>query len=104
MSSQLRYPYSSFEHHAPNYAKKVEVYNMFRNRPTITTIIIPKNLKPNNVPINVVIVTTHSQVPRQLVLRERELMKAKTTTNDWQIEEQCVIPLLILSKSYKEVT
>ncbi len=68
----LRYPYiiySSFEHRALNCAKKVEVYNMFRTRPTATTIIIPKNLKPNNVPVNVVIVTTHSQVPEQQVLR-----------------------------------
>ncbi len=102
----LRYPYiiySSFEHRAPNCAKKVEVYNMFGTRPTTTTTIIPINLKPNNVPVNVVIVTTHSQVPKQQVLREHEPMKAKTIT-DWQIEEQCVIPLFILSRSYEEVT
>jgi hypothetical protein len=75
---------------------------MFQTRPTTTTTIIPKNLKPNNVPINVVIITTHSQVPEQQVLKEHEAMKAKTTI-DWQIEEQCVIPLFILSRSYKEV-
>jgi len=78
----------SFEHHALDCLRKVEVQTMFLTKPTTTTTIIAKNLKPNNVLINVVIVMmTCSQVLKQQVFRERESMKAKAIT-DCQIEEQ----------------
>jgi len=39
---------------------------MFQIKPTTTTTIVAKNLKPNNVPINVIVVVmTHNQVPEQ---------------------------------------
>jgi hypothetical protein len=44
---------------------------MFQTKPTITTTILAKNPKPDNVPINViVVVTTCSQVLEQQVLRK----------------------------------
>jgi len=63
----LKYPCiicCSSEHHAPNYLKKTKVYNMFRTKPTISTIVMAKSSKPDNVPMNVVIaITTCNQVP-----------------------------------------
>jgi len=32
--------YSSFEHHAPNCLRKIEVQNMFWTKPTTTTIVV----------------------------------------------------------------
>jgi hypothetical protein len=65
----LKYPYiiySSSKHCAPNCPKHIEVQNMFQIKPTITTTIVAKNPKPNNVPINVIVVVmTHNQVPEQ---------------------------------------
>jgi len=52
----------SFEHHTPNYLRKTKVHNMFRTKPTTIATIITKPYKPNNVPINVVVVMTRSQV------------------------------------------
>jgi len=53
--------YFNFEHRALNYYRKVEVQKMFQNKPNTTTIVVTKNPKPNNVPINVIaIVMTHS--------------------------------------------
>jgi len=81
----LRYPYiifSSSEHRAFDCPKKAKIQNMFQIKPTITTIVIVKNLKPNNVPFNVVdVVTTCSQVQEQHVFKKHELMKAKTIVN-----------------------
>jgi hypothetical protein len=61
----LKYPCIicySFEHHAPNCSRKEEVQNMFQIKPNITPTITTKNLKLNNIPINVVAtVTTWSQ-------------------------------------------
>jgi hypothetical protein len=61
----LIYPcisYFNSEDYAPNCFRKVKVQNIFQIKPT--TIVV-KNPKPNNVPVNVVvIVTTHSQVPK----------------------------------------
>jgi hypothetical protein len=48
----LRYPciiYSSSKHHAPDYPRNTKVYNMFRTKPTTTTIVVTRNLKFNNV-------------------------------------------------------
>jgi hypothetical protein len=65
----LRHPYliySNFEHHAPNCLRKTKVQNMFRTKPTTIAIVVTKNLKSNNVPINVVdVVMTHSQILEQ---------------------------------------
>jgi hypothetical protein len=65
----LRHPYFiyfSFEHHAPNYLRKTKVQNMFRTKPTTTATAVTKNLKPNNVPINVVdVLMTHNQILEQ---------------------------------------
>jgi len=53
---------SSSKHHVLNCSRKAKVQNMFQIKPNITPTITKKNLKPNNVPINVVaIVTTCSQ-------------------------------------------
>ncbi len=64
----LKYPYiicSSFEHYALDGPRKEEVQNMFWTKLTTTAIVVAKNPKFDNVPINVVIVvTTHSQVPK----------------------------------------
>jgi hypothetical protein len=50
---------------------------------TTTTIIVTKNLKPNNVPINVILVVmTHSQVPKQQAFRDSKPVKAKAIV-DW---------------------
>jgi hypothetical protein len=51
---------------------------MFQTKPTIAATIITKIPKHDNVRINVVAdVTTCSQVPKQHVLKEHELMNAK---------------------------
>jgi hypothetical protein len=56
---------------------------MFQIKPTINVIVLAKNLKSDNVPINViVVVTTHNQVPKQHVLKEQKLVKAKVIA-DW---------------------
>jgi hypothetical protein len=48
---------------------------MFRIKPTITTNVVAKNPKLDNVLLNVVVVImTCSQVPEQQVLKEHELM------------------------------
>jgi hypothetical protein len=52
----------SFEHHTPNCPRKTKVHNMFQTKPTTIATIITKPSKPNNVPINVIVVMTHSQV------------------------------------------
>ncbi len=82
----LRYPcimYFSFEHRALDCARKIEIHNMFQTKPTITTTIITKIPKHDNVRINVVDdVTTRSQVPKQHVLKEHESMNAKAVV-DW---------------------
>ncbi len=79
----LRYPCiicSSSKHCDIKHPRKIEVQTMFQTKPNIIAIIVAKNLKPNNVVVNVVaIITTHSQTPKQQVLREGELVKAKTT-------------------------
>jgi hypothetical protein len=50
---------------------------MFWTKPTTVATVITKNLKPDNVPINVVVVImTCSQVLEQ-VFGEHELMKVK---------------------------
>jgi hypothetical protein len=50
----------------------------------MTTIIISKPFKPDNVPINVVVaIITHNQVLKQHVLKACEPIKTKVTTN-WQ--------------------
>jgi hypothetical protein len=60
----LRYPciiYYSYEHCAFDCFRKIEVQNMFRTKPNNITIEAAKNHKPDNVPVNViVIVTTHN--------------------------------------------
>ncbi len=57
---------------------------MFQTKPNIITTILAKNPKLDNVTINVVvIITTHCQTPKQQVLREQELVKAKAIVN-WQ--------------------
>jgi len=64
---QLRYPCiicSSSKHCAPYYLRITKVHNLFRIKPTSTTTVMAKSSKPDNVPINVIIVvTTRSQVP-----------------------------------------
>ncbi len=64
----LKYPYiicSSFEHYALDGLRNEEVQNMFWTKPTTIAIVVAKNPKFDNVPINVVIVvTTHRQVPK----------------------------------------
>ncbi len=61
----LRYPYiiySSSQHHVLDCPKKTKVQNMFWTKPNTTTTIGAKNLKFDNVPINVVGgVMTHNQ-------------------------------------------
>jgi hypothetical protein len=55
---------------------------MFRIKPTTAATVIAKNLKLDNVPINVVIVImTCSQVLEQQVIGEHELMKVKATND-----------------------
>ncbi len=55
---------------------------MFQTKSNTTTIVIAKNPKLDNVQVNVVIVVmTRSQALEQQVLKERELVKAKTTTD-----------------------
>jgi hypothetical protein len=82
----LKYPciiYHSSEHHAPNCPKKAEVQNMFLIKPKIILTIATKNLKLNNVPVNVIpTITTCSQELEQQVFKERELVKAKAIV-DW---------------------
>jgi hypothetical protein len=51
---------------------------MFRTQPISYINAAPKLLKLDNVLVNVVaIVTSHNQQPKQQVLKERELIKAK---------------------------
>ncbi len=51
-----------------------------------TTPKPPKPLRLDNVPINVVVaITIRNQQPKQQVLKEKELIKAKGV-NDWQQE------------------
>jgi hypothetical protein len=60
---------------------------MFSIKPTIITTTMVKSYKLDNVLVNVVAtIMTHSQVPKQQVLRECELLKAKTIVN-WQTKE-----------------
>jgi hypothetical protein len=65
----LQYPciiYSNVEHCAPNCLKQIKVQNMFHTKTNFATTLVPKPLKLDNVPINVVIiVTTCSQVQEQ---------------------------------------
>ncbi len=57
---------------------------MFKTKLTNYNITTSKPFKPNNVPINVmVVVIIHSQVLEQQVLRDQEPIKAKET-NDWE--------------------
>ncbi len=57
---------------------------MFKTKLTNYNITTSKSLKPNNVPINVmVVVIIHSQVLEWQVLRDQEPIKAKET-NDWE--------------------
>jgi hypothetical protein len=85
----LKYPCiicSSFKHHALACLRKVEVQNMLWTKPTTIVNVVAKILKHDNVLINVVVdVMTRNQVPKQQVLKGREPVKAKTTTN-WQIK------------------
>lgn len=51
---------------------------MFRTKPISSTSVTHKSTKLDNVLVNVVaIVTTQSQSPKQQVLKEHELIKAK---------------------------
>jgi hypothetical protein len=69
-------------HHALDCPKKAKVQNMFQTKLIITTTIVAKNLKLDNVLVNVVdVVMTHNQVPKQWVFRKNELVKAKTITD-----------------------
>lgn len=81
----LQYPciiYSNVEHCASNCFKQIKVQNMFHTKTNFANIVVPKLLKLDNVLINVVIiVTTCNQVPKQQVLRECELVKAKIIAN-----------------------
>jgi hypothetical protein len=81
----LRYPciiYFSSEHHALDCPKKIKVQNMFQTKPTITTTIVTKNLKHDNVLMNVVAnVMTRSQVPKQHAFRECEPVKVKAAAD-----------------------
>jgi hypothetical protein len=65
----LRYPciiYSSSKHRVPNYPRKIEVQNIFQTKPNITTTLVTKSPKLDNVPVNVVVVvTTRSQTLEQ---------------------------------------
>jgi hypothetical protein len=65
----LQYPciiYYSVEHCAPYCFKQIKVQNMFHSKTNFVIIVVPKPLKLDNVPINVVtIVTTCSQVLEQ---------------------------------------
>jgi hypothetical protein len=55
---------------------------MFHTKTNIIATIVPKAPKPNNVLVNVIlIITTPSQLPKQKVLKEHELVKAKTTND-----------------------
>jgi hypothetical protein len=82
----LRYPciiYFSYEHCALDYPRKIKIQNMFQTKPTITTTLVTKNPKHDNVPINVIAnVMTCSQVPKQHALKKHERVKAKTIV-DW---------------------
>jgi hypothetical protein len=63
----LKYPciiYFYSEHHAPNCPRKKKIQNTFQIKPTTTTTtttIIIKTSKPNNIPVNVVVVVTEYQ-------------------------------------------
>lgn len=65
----LQYPciiYSRGEHCAPYCFKQIKVQNMFHSKTNFVIIVVPKPLKHDNVPINVVtIVTTCSQILEQ---------------------------------------
>jgi hypothetical protein len=63
------YIFFSFEQHASSCARKTKVQNMFQTKPTIIAIIVAKPYKPNNVLVNVVVVTTHSQVQSNKFLK-----------------------------------
>jgi hypothetical protein len=78
--------YFNFEYHAPNCPRKIKVQNMFRVKPTITTVVVAKASKLDNVLVNVVVMT-RNQVPKQQMFKKCELMKVKTIV-DWQIEKQ----------------
>jgi hypothetical protein len=57
---------------------------MFWTKPNITPTVVAKNLKLDNVTINVVAtITTCCQTLKQQVLREQEPVKAKTIANWW---------------------
>ncbi len=61
----LRYPCifcSNSMHCAPSCPRKIEAQNIFRTKPNITVTITTKNLKLDNILVNVVVViTTYSQ-------------------------------------------
>jgi hypothetical protein len=67
------------EHRFGECPRKIEIKNMFKTKPIhFNTTITPKLLKANNVSVNVVVVViTYSQQPKQHVLKERVLVKAK---------------------------
>jgi len=51
---------------------------MIQTKLTATVILVTKNPELDNVPVHVVVIMTCNQVPEQQVLRERELVKAKS--------------------------
>ncbi len=90
------------EHHARDCPRKTKVHNMIQTKLTATVILVTKNPELENVPVHVVVITTRNQVPEQQVLRERESVKAKATTNG-KHKNNCMIFLFILLRSYKGV-
>lgn len=66
------------KHHAHDCPRKTKVHNMIQTKLTATVILVTKNPELDNVPVHVVVIMTCNQVPEQQVLRERELVKAKS--------------------------
>ncbi len=68
----MKYPciiYFSFENRASDCPRKTKVQNMFQTKLIITTIIVVKLYKLDNVLVNVVAtIMKHNQVPKQQVL------------------------------------
>jgi hypothetical protein len=99
----LKYPCitcSIFEHHALNCPRKTKVQNMFRTKPNNIAIVTMKFFKPDNVLVNVVVVMTCNQIPKQHVLKKHELMKAKQQLIN-KLKNICVILLFTLFKNHK---
>jgi hypothetical protein len=66
---------------------------MFQTKPTITTTIMVKSSKLDNVLVNVIAtIMTHSQVPKQQVFKECELVKAKRQLTG-KLKNKCMIHL-----------